>query len=516
MPYFNLLDEPWLPVSLREEGRIVRVGLLDAFTRSSEISLLAETAPPSLVAEYRVLLAILHRALSAAFLNGWKDKDRARWYREGLPVDVVCDYLEKWREHFWLFHPEYPFMQVAALATAQETQKQLKPWMQISFDHAVGNTPTLFDHTYEAATNPIPPAAAVSHLLGYLQFVPGGLVKVIRESDNAGPLANSAVLIAEGRNLSQTLILNIYPSISSDADLPAWEKEVPTLSMLRALPTLATGYNDCYTRQTRAVLLLREKDDQVKWLKFAAGLALREDTQVPDPMVSFKKGSKVPVRLTFSEGRALWRDLPVLFPSGGNANRSAAVLSWSLHVHAANGADIAGVYQPFAVAGLTSAKAKLLRWRRERIVLPISIIESDDKRDSLNSAIGKSEDLYDSLKTTATSMLAEMMGDSSHKETRSRARQFLGSTVFASCYFSSVDRCLPELMSYLEKGDFDQADKQWSSGLRDSSIGTWRQLTIAMGASARALRAQVKFEPRFYGVLKKACPKSQLEKGVSA
>jgi len=484
-PDFNLLDEPWLPVRLRD-GRVVRLGLLDAFTRSSEISLLAETAPPSLVAEYRLLLAILHRALSTVFPNGWKDLDRARWYREGLPIDKVCEYLQKWRERFWLFHPEYPFMQVAALATAQETQKQLKPWMQISFDRVVGNNPVLFDHSYEAATESIPPEEAVSHLLGYLQFVPGGLVKVLRGSDNAGPLANSAALVAEGSNLSQTLILNIHPSISAAADLPAWEKEVPTLSMLTAPPTLATGCNDRYTRQTRSVLLLRENDGQVKWLKFAAGLALQEDTNMPDPMVSLKKGSKEPVRLTFADGRELWRDLPVLFPTGGSGHHSAAILSWSLHVHGANGGDATDVYQPFTVAGLASDKAKLLRWRRERIVLPVSIIENDNGRESLNSAIGNSEGLYDNLRNLAVSMLAEMMGDPSHKDTRSRAKKTLGSTAFASCYFSSVERCLPELMSYLEKADFDRAEAQWAEGLRDVA-----KTLISLSSGSSQVRASI-------------------------
>jgi len=115
-PSFNLLDEPWLPVRLKN-GKTVSLGLLDAFERGAEVALLAETAPPSLVAQYRLLLAILQRVLSRAFPQGWEGKDRALWYREGLPVKAICDYLEQWRDWFWLFHPEYPFMQVAALAS---------------------------------------------------------------------------------------------------------------------------------------------------------------------------------------------------------------------------------------------------------------------------------------------------------------------------------------------------------------------------------------------------------------
>lgn len=100
---FCLLDEPWLPVRLAD-GRVLELGLLEVFDRSGEIVALAETAPPSLVAQYRLLLAITHRALVMAFGN-WRDKDRVRWYREGLPLTEIRAYLEYWRERFWLFHP---------------------------------------------------------------------------------------------------------------------------------------------------------------------------------------------------------------------------------------------------------------------------------------------------------------------------------------------------------------------------------------------------------------------------
>src|SRR3990167_5831328 len=93
---FCLLDERWLPVRL-SNGSVVEMGLLEVFARSSEIVALAETAPPNLVAQYRMLLAITHRALTRAF-SRWDDEDRARWYQEGLPVAEIHAYLEHWRE----------------------------------------------------------------------------------------------------------------------------------------------------------------------------------------------------------------------------------------------------------------------------------------------------------------------------------------------------------------------------------------------------------------------------------
>ena len=260
---FNLLDEPWLPVRLAN-GRIKELGLLDVFRRSGEITALAETAPPSLVALYRLLLAITHRALSQAHPQGWKDKDRARWYQEGLPLQAVIDYLEHWRERFWLFHPEYPFMQVAALANATETKDKRKPWTQIALASANGNTPVMFDHACDAMPASIFPAVALRHLLGFLQFVPGGLVKVLRDSDKAGALANTAAVLPLEKTLAHTLLLCLH-GWRLENDLPAWEKPVLTLTELCADPVLATGPNDRYTRQSRAILLLRESDGRIRW-----------------------------------------------------------------------------------------------------------------------------------------------------------------------------------------------------------------------------------------------------------
>jgi len=516
---FNLLDEPWLPVSL-SDGRVVRVGLLDAFTRSSEISLLAETAPPSLVAEYRLLLAILHRALSAAFPNGWEDSNRAHWYREGLPVDAVCEYLKKWRERFWLFHPEYPFMQVAALATSQELgdEKNHKPWMQITADCPDANSPVLFDHSYYDDPRAISPYEAISHLLGYLQFAPPGTLRVLlKESQpsagagKGGPLRKAAALVALGDNLSETLLLNLGERDSnSDADLPAWERAKPELVTL-AKATLATGSNDQYTRQTRAVLLLRESDGCIKRLLFSSGLELANDDNAPDPMVVYDSKNKL---ITFEKGRSIWRDLPVLAAQ----KSGASVLNNALHLHEENGVDSITFYQPVLLMGMASGEtggvAKNARWRSERIEVPLSIKEDYDTHATLSELVGKSEKLHGAIETVAVDMFANYMTDPEKKEAFSEAKNKFKSGDFEASYFSALEKGFPRLMDYLKKGDLDAAEEKWNEYLRAASEQAWQQLKLSMGFSSRSLRAQANFEPRFYGDLKRLCPKPQLEKGV--
>lgn len=506
---FSLLDEPWLPARLAD-GRVLEFGLLDVLRRSVEIVALAETAPPNLVAQYRLLLAIVHRALGNAMPQGWKDNDRVRWYREGLPVDAILAYLEQWRERFWLFHPEYPFMQVAALATAEETRDKRKPWTQIALASANGNTPVVFDHACDDSPRSIPPAFAIGTLLGFLQFTPGGLVKTLRDADKAGPLVNTAAAIPVGLSLAQTLMLCLHPAAGRRAedDLPAWERASLTLAALRGEPVLATGPNDRYTRQSRAVLLLREDDGGVRWLRFGAGFALGEDPHAPDPMASFRAGTNGLVRLTFSEGRALWRDLPALVPNPAGDSQVAAVVSHAIALHAKLN-PFEAVHQPLLVAGLASDQAKLLRWRSEQIALPVALLEQAEKALHLRALVGQADALFSDLRGLATRMLAETLPDPTSKDTRSRARSLLDAGPFAASYFAAAERSLPELLGMVGAGDFDLAGSRWNVALRHSAQGAWSRVVAGLGRSPRALRADARFLPRFHGLLNKHVPTSR-------
>lgn len=494
-----------MPVRMRD-GSTRNMGLLEVFERSGEISALAETEPPSLVAQYRLLLAITHRALTRG-LGRWTDSDRAEWYRKGLPVKVIHEYLEHWRERFWLFHPEHPFMQVAALAHADETKDKKKPWTQISLASATGNTPVLFDHSMDDSPVGVSPDKALRCLLGYLQFVPGGLVKVLRGADKSGPLCNSAAVMPTGESLAQSIMLCLHPSPVSDMnhDIPAWERNQFSIAGLLADPMPATGPNDRYTRQSRAVLLIREEDGDVKWIYFAAGYALDDDENAPDPMVCFRASKDRMTKLTFNEGRAFWRDLPALVPSGGG--KIAAVINHAINLHMATSYD--DKFQPVLAAGLSSDKAKLVRWRVDQIELPCALIKDFDKAHFLSIQLDESEEIYDVLKNLATSMVADMLPDSESKDSRKRAREIVDAGPLTPCYFAVAERYLSGLIDLIAEGSLGDADHYWSRIIQKASRESWSQLCGGMGNSARAVRAIAKHEARLYGLMSKLVDRSQ-------
>ncbi|POZ61046.1 type I-E CRISPR-associated protein Cse1/CasA [Chromobacterium alticapitis] len=509
---FNLLDEPWLPVR-RLDGRVEEVGLLELFARAGELSGLAETDPPNLIAQYRLLLAIFHRALSQGQVQ-WRLRDMAGYYRDGLPVERIHGYLEQWRERFFLFHPESPFMQVAALAAAEETRDKTKPWTQIALSSSTGNAPVVFDHAVDTLPIAIAAPRLLRQLLGFLQFTPGGLVKTLRDSDKAGALANTAAAMPQGDTLAQTLCLALHP-VSADMgrDLPTWEKGPLAISALKGEPTLATGPNDRYTRLSRAVLLLSEGDDlAVERIRFAAGLALADDEHAPDLMASYRMGSNGMVRLSFTEGRALWRDLATFLPdAGGKHALPAAVLSWAEKLREQVGQTAA---MPILVAGLASDQAKLLRWRAERFVLPCRLLEQAEAADELRDFLRRSEEDFSGLRQAATTLLARSMPDESHKDTRSRARTLLDNGPAAALYFSALERQLPRLLDLIGEARLDEAEAHWNDARHAALEQAWAAVCRQSGTTAKALRAQARAEPVYRALLKPLRPQSSVEEQV--
>ncbi len=503
VPALNLLDTPWLPVRMLD-GQVMEVGLLELFERASQIEGLAETSPPNLVALYRLLLAITHRALTRS-LGTWTDRDRARWYREGLPAEALIDYLHHWRERFWVFHPEHPFMQVAALAEDKETRDKLKPWTKIALGRAAGDSPVVFDHNVDTDPTQISANEAIRNLLGYLQFVPGGLIKVLRTSDNGGPLANCAAVLPVGTNLCQTIALALHPPAKTDADTPTWERTPPTIAALCEPATLAAGYVDCYTRQTRAVLVRFDADTPllVRCVCLAAGMALRDDANAPDPMTPLRLSSTGPIPLRLSEGRALWRDLATLMPNPTNDSVPAGVLGW-----AANLLEAAGIFDadvPVMVAGVAQdprKAAKSVRWRNERYRLPASALLDIEVAQEIRSRLREANDLYEVVERIAADMLAKAMPDPLSKDTRSRARALLDSGPFATAYFSNAERNLPSLLQSVARSELDAAHAQWSAALLRASQAAWDAARSMLGQSASALRAEASCYGKYQSAIK--------------
>lgn len=499
---FNLLDEPWIPVRTHA-GDVRDVGLLDALLHAQEYAGLAETSPPNLAALYRLLLAVTHRALTTRH-GPWRDADRARWFRDGLPESVLRDYLEHWRERFWLFHPEYPFMQVAALAEAPETKDKFKPWTQLALERTGGDAPLVFDRSLDSQPVAIAWSVALRNLLGYLQFTPGGLVKTFKTADYAGPLASTAAILPIGNALAETLVLLLHPfSRDSSDDLPSWEVPSPVVADIMKSPTLPSGHDDRYTRLTRSVLFKADDSQgRIRWLRFSEGLALEDDTQ--DPMVCYRLTDKAAIRVSFTEGRNAWRDLTSMIPdTTGKYDVQAASLGWATNLYAALNDESAFV--TVIAAGWKNARnkaAKILRWRLEQVTLSYEVLRDPDSAQILRAFMRRAEGAFHGLGDICSELIAATMPDPKDKHTQSRASAIQERGPGPATFFSATERALPRLMQTIAAGDIDAAHHHWSVTLVDAAERTWEATRRSLGQSAAVLRAEARAYPKFRHLLR--------------
>lgn len=140
MGRFNLLDEPWIAVLDGGSGGKKDVSMSEFFQNAEKYQTLAGEMETQNFAVMRFLLAVVQTVFSRFDFQGevlpgvhlgerwvqtepvdeddWQDYCAAAdecWdqlYRNGSFPNIVTDYLEKWRDRFFLFDDKHPFYQV--------------------------------------------------------------------------------------------------------------------------------------------------------------------------------------------------------------------------------------------------------------------------------------------------------------------------------------------------------------------------------------------------------------------
>ena len=210
-PEYNLLDEPWIPVRLLD-GTIADVGLLELLRRTTEIADLACELPTQSIAIQRLVLAIAYRVAPPRDARDW-----VRQWDEGAPTEQMIEYLERWRDRFFLFGGRFPFMQVADLRTAKEAVSGLEKLIA-----DVPNGEQFFTTRHGCALACIPPSEAARWLVHAQAYDPSGIRSgAVGDSQVKGgkgyPIGPSwcghlGLVWLKGKDLDETLVLNSVPT----------------------------------------------------------------------------------------------------------------------------------------------------------------------------------------------------------------------------------------------------------------------------------------------------------------
>jgi len=394
---FNLIDDRWIPC-IMPDGRQEEKSLREVLLQAGGIEEIFDSSPLVTIALHRLLLAVLHRNFGPGSGGEWQTmwrQGKGEWQRGKL-----SDYLDQWRHRFDLFSEKHPFYQCASLPFSATDSKGKfksyeKPIANLIHELSSGDNATLFDHTNESEPKAVSAAEAARLLVAFQSFAVGGLITRLEgegpSADNA-PLVKGAVVLVKGKNLFQTLMLNLHrynrddeePFYMEQDDAPAWEQNEETHAQDRT----PKGYLDLLTWQSRRVKLHPEQDENghiivmrvviMKGNQFPDGFSLHQK----EPMLAFRKvrkpgkGQDPWPPIAFAEDRALWRDSLALFQSVEDERARPKIMSWLNDLSTNSIIPLSTTYD-LSIIGLVTSKAKIALWHHER--LPLPLVYLDDK-----------------------------------------------------------------------------------------------------------------------------------------
>ena len=408
-PSFNLVDEPWIPC-IDTHGTVVHLGVFEALSRAHEFKELRDESPLVTVTLHRLLLAVLHRVVDGP-------KTPAEWQRlwqAGAgrfdPAKLEA-YLRRADIYprFDLFDPTHPFYQTGNLPLGEPDKKNdgrpkfVKPIWQMAHELAYSDSMNLFAHYTEGDWQTRPAAEAARWLVAFQAFALGGLItteegkKTQDGSADAGHLVKSAVVLARGETLFQTLALNlVHYSIDDEEpfafkakeERAAWESNAPVQPADRPF----RGYLDLLTWQSRRVKLVPDVHVDGELLG-VCGVVAMKGWQLPgfdsfnrETMVAFQvpKDRRAPSPFGFRVSKALWRDGHALLRHAAESSPPKTLL-WIADLKDSGRVDL-GAFR-LEVYGMASSQAKVHLWRHESLSIPLEFLRRSEVVAGLKRAV---------------------------------------------------------------------------------------------------------------------------------
>ncbi|WP_324715609.1 type I-E CRISPR-associated protein Cse1/CasA [Carboxydochorda subterranea] len=488
MPHFNLLTEPWIPVRDLHE-QLLHVGLRDALLHAHRLRRIEDPSPLAEAAFYRLLFAVGHRAL-----KGPRSLEESveLFYQGHLPEAPFEDYFEAFADRFDLFHPEFPFFQVADLPTDQPL-----PWTKLLPELSSGNNPTLFDHTLDSAPPPAAPADAARALVIHQAFTPGGLIKRMGvTSGKAAPLATSAVFLPFGQTLFETLLLGM-PPYDPFGDVPIWEGPPYRARDVEGHRTEASvqGRTRVYTWLSRSVRLLPESDAVVRYVAYGPGVLPVQDKPYWDPMCAYSKddaGQERPVRL--SRDRAFWRDFESLLP--GDTHRVPNVLEQARGLLLET--DRLALLVPVSVLGQVTDQAKVLSTRRETYPFPLQALDAHAAA-AIRKAVSVANESGSQLRAAGYVLARALLSPAGREPPAEEVSRLLHSLPLMSSYWSSLETAFSAYLDDVAHKGVDEAYDAWIDRISKTMWLAWEQTVRTVGTHSRHLRAIEAGERRCVG-----------------
>ena len=515
-PEFNLLDEPWIPVRLLD-GTIADVGLLELLRRTTDIADLACELPTQSIAIQRLVLAVAYRVATPRDTRDW-----VRQWEDGAPTEQMIEYLERWRDRFYLFGGRFPFMQVADLRTAKDSVSGLEKLIA-----DVPNGEQFFTTRHGRALACIPPSEAARWLVHAQAYDPSGIRSgAVGDSQVKGgkgyPTGPSwcghlGLVWLKGKDLDETLVLNLIPAdaaglrgVESSTEWGAcsWEAAEPEnavrgdYSLLDpsgtprdvSIPRLLTWHS-------RRIRLVGDSSG-VTGVVLAQGDKLApQEMRLYEPQSLWRystpqsKKFKTDVYMPrkYEAGRALWRSLPGTLPTvttvqGADKQPKQEFLpsaTLSFHYQLDN-ASIQTTYPKvmrIQAVGVTYGpqEATFEDIYSDELTLSVAVmrVEHEDLSAEIDRQVRLTEEVARDVGTLAANLAraAGESGDGAGDGARDRAKEL---------FFSAVDTDFRTWLSQVDGHESARdAGRRWERALRQHATDI--QAELVRGASSSAI-----------------------------
>lgn len=515
-PEYNLLDEPWIPVRL-VDGTITDVGLLELLRRTTDIADLACELPTQSIAIQRLILAIAYRVATPRDTRDW-----VRQWEDGAPTEQMIEYLERWRDRFYLFGGRFPFMQVADLRTAKDAVSGLEKLIA-----DVPNGEQFFTTRHGRALACIPASEAARWLVHAQVYDPSGIRSgAVGDSQVKGgkgyPIGPAwcghlGLVWLKGQDLDETLVLNLIPAStaalrgvdsSTEWGVCSWEASEPESSVRGdyslldpagtpkelSIPRLLTWHS-------RRIRLVGDSSG-VTGVVLAQGDKLApQEMRLYEPQSLWRystpqsKKFKTDVYMPrkFEAGRALWRNLPGTLPTvitvqGVDKQPKQEFLpsaTLSFHYQLDN-ASIQTSYPKvmrIQAVGVTYGpqEATFEDIYSDELTLSVAVmrVEREDLSAEIDRQVRLTEDVARDVGTLAANLAraAGESGDGAGDGARDRAKEL---------FFSAVDN---DFRSWLTRVDGLESardvGRRWERTLRQHATDI--QTELVRGASSSAI-----------------------------
>ena len=512
-PSFNLLDEPWIRVT-RLDGAPDEVSLLSLFREAADIAGIHGEIASQDTAVLRLLLAICHRAMDGPEdLDAWEEY----WQTPGSLGRDAVDHLERHRERFDLRDPERPFFQVAGIRTASG-----KLWGLKSLIADVPNNNPLFTTRIAEGLESIGWAEAARWLVHVHAFDPSGIrTGAVGDPQVKGgkgyPIGPGwtgqiGTVTVMGENLERTLLLNTVVceeipdlvDVDPEEDLAPWEREPDGPARAPAREPL--GPVDCYTWQTRRVLLHGDDDDVTGLFLGNGDRAKPQNRYRVEPMTAWRYSDpqsrklKAPVYMPckLPTDRAFWRGLSTLVAQlspkttvkgAGEVTkyRSPGVVSFYQDLMYHEIVPASGLI-PLHAVGIEygSSESTVAELVDDVLSLPAGLLDPGNRRllAVVRGAMEETEKVADALWGLARDLDRARGGSpDTGKDAGRRA---------AAAFYQVIDERFPRWLASLAEEDPDRAHVRWRERLRSEALRQQEALASAVPDTAFAGRGEGK------------------------